>query len=82
MMRYYFHATDGFTAVFDRRGGRLSRRGFEEVAAEVAADVRLRFGALADLSDWLVVVQDDCGEQIATLPFRDLATAGESLAAA
>lgn len=83
MTRYYFHATDGYAVVIDRSGCRIVDREFEEVAAMVAEGVRRHFGALADLSDWLIVVQADNGDEVATCAFADLPVpAAERLAAA
>lgn len=72
MTRYYFHATDGYAAVFDTAGRGLADETFEHAAALAAMRIRHRFGTLADLSDWSIVVQDDCGEQIDVLPFDGL----------
>lgn len=71
-MRYYFHATDGYEFVIDRTGRRLGAGDLHEVAAEVAASVRHRLGLLADLADWLVVVQDSDGRQVEVLAFEAL----------
>ena len=80
--RYYFHATDGYTAVFDRTGWRLLGLEFEEVAAVVAQGVRRRFGALADLTDWLIVVQADNGDEVATYGLEELSTVAPARLAA
>ena len=83
MTRYYFHATDGYAAVIDRSGSRIEGLEFEEAAAIVAEGVRRHFGALADLTDWLIVVQADNGDEVATCAFADLPVpASEHLAAA
>lgn len=72
MPRYHFHATDGYSAVFDRVGQRLDATDMEIAAAEAAEGARQRFGLLADLRDWLIVVTDDESFQIAVYGFGEL----------
>ena len=66
MVLVYFHATDGFDLVVDRRGLRLWDIDLEHCAARVAGHLRRRFGTAADLSEWLVVVQDEYGHHLET----------------
>lgn len=82
MARYFFHATDGYDAAIDASGRRLWARDLEDVAADVAGELRARFGALADLSEWLVVVHDERGEIVETLDFAHLEAGRGALAAA
>jgi hypothetical protein len=82
MARYFFHATDGYAAAIDVTGRRLWSRDLEDVAAEVAHELRVRFGALADLSEWLMVVNDERGETIEIFEFPLLETARDAVFAA
>lgn len=72
MCRYYFHATDGYSFLLDPSGRRIESREVIEVAGEAADAVRRRCGSLADLTDWLVVVQNEMQEQVAVIPFAEL----------
>jgi hypothetical protein len=82
MTRYFFHATDGYSVVLDRAGRHLFGRDLDAVCADVAAEVRARFGSLADLSDWVIAVHDDLGEGVATISFADLAAVADEHRAA
>jgi hypothetical protein len=72
MVRYHFHATDGYAAVFDTHGLQLDREDVEDAAGYAAHYVRRHFGGGADLSDWIIAVHDEVGDAIVTLPFVDL----------
>ncbi len=70
MPAYYFHCTDGYELVLDRRGRRVrSRRDAERVAYTVAGGLMQEAPGAVDWSRWLVSVQDHRGGQVAVIPF-------------
>ena len=82
MMRFFFHATDGFDVVFDTEGQRLLGRPMAAVAYEVAASVRGLFGPEADYADWIIAIQDEHACQVETYGFEELEREAEVLVAA
>lgn len=82
MVRYFFHATDGFALVVDEAGRRIGCRDLEEAAGDTVREVTRRLGDLADLSDWVVAIYADDGEQVAVVPFAEVALAVQEAAAA
>ena len=70
MPAYYFHCTDGYALVLDRRGHRVrSRREAERVAFAVAGGLMQASPGACDWSRWLVSVHDGRGGMVTVVPF-------------
>jgi len=70
MAAYYFHCTDGYDLIVDRRGRRFrSIEAAERMAYAVAGAMMQGAPGSFDWSRWLVSVMDESGSLVAVVPF-------------